>query len=157
LNNNLDSCQVPKSVEQLISICEGDYNLLSEEQQSFEPGWINQTIQTYSSSIRQAFMYQSSDTLDTYVYAGDYATYSGDGYMYEFRGSLSDLRSNLSQLHQLEWIDGQTRAVIIQISLYNPNVQMFTSVTSLVEFLSTGSIFPTSHFEPLNLQGQSFI
>jgi len=157
LNNNSDSCQVPKSVEELIPKCETDYSLLSEEQQSFEPGWINQTTQTYSSSILQAFLYQSSDKLDTYIYVGDYATYNGDGYLYEFRGSLSNLRSNLSQLHQLEWIDEETRAVIIQISLYNPNVQMFTSVTFLVEFLSTGGVFPTSHFDPINFQGQSFI
>jgi polycystin 1L2 len=158
LNNNSDSCQVPKSIDQLISKCESDYSLLSEEQESFEPGWmINQTTVTYSSSIRQAFIYQSSNKLDTYTYVGDYGTYNGDGYMYEFRGSLSDLHSNLSQLHQLEWIDEQTRAVIIQMSLYNPNVEMFTSVTFLIEFLSTGGVYPTSLFEPLHFQGQSFI
>ena len=148
---------MPRSVVQLISECEVGYNLLSEEQQSFEPGWINQTTQTYGSSIRQAFIYQSSGQLDTYTYMGDHATYGGGGYMYEFRGSLSDLSSNLSQLHQLEWIDEQTRAVIIQISLYNPNVQMFTSVTLLAEFLSTSGVFPSSRFEPIHLQGQSFI
>ncbi len=155
MNNNSDSCQVPKSINQLISKCEADYSLLSEEQQSFEPGWINETTQTYSSSIHQAFIYQSSNKLDTYIYVGDYGTYNGDGYVYEFRGSLSNLRSNLSQLHQLEWIDKQTRAVIIQMSLYNPNVEMFTSATFLVEFLSSGGVYPTSRFEPLNFRGQS--
>ncbi len=43
------------------------------------------------------------------------------------------------------------------MNLYNPNVEMFTSVTFLAEFLSTGGVFPTSHFEPINFQGQSFI
>jgi hypothetical protein len=127
--------------------------LLSEEQQSYEPGWINQTTQTYRSSIRQAFVYQSSDKLDTYTYVGDLATYGGGGYIYELRGSLSDLSSNLSELHQLGWIDEQTRAVIIQLSLYNPNAQMFTSVTLLAEFLSTGSVLPSSRFEPMYFQG----
>jgi hypothetical protein len=127
--------------------------LLSEEQQSYEPGWINQTTQTYRSSIRQAFVYQSSDKLDTYTYVGDLATYGGGGYIYELRGSLSDLSSNLSELHQLRWIDEQTRAVIIQLSLYNPNAQMFTSVTLLAEFLSTGSVLPSSRFEPMYFQG----
>jgi hypothetical protein len=148
-----DSCRVSDSIRQQIVKCHADYSLFNEEQRSFEPGWTNQTTTVYSSAIREAFEYQSGDQLGTYAYVGDYATYSSNGYVYEFRGSLSDLRSNLSQLHELQWIDDQTRAVIIQMSLYNPNVQMFTSVTCLVELLSTGGVFPQALFEPLNLQG----
>lgn len=140
----------------MISKCQADYSLLSEEQGSFQPSWVNETTQIYSSSIRQAFIYQPSDQLDTYMYMGDHATYSSGGYVYDFRGRLADLRSNLSQLHQLGWIDKQTRAVIIQLSLYNPNVQMFTSVTLLVELISSGGVFPTARFEPLNFQGPLF-
>ena len=54
------------------------------------------------------------------------------------------------------WIDDRTRAVMIQISLYNPNIQMFSSVTLLVEFLSTGSLIPTARFEPMDLQSEFF-
>jgi hypothetical protein len=68
--------------------------------------------------------------LDTYTYR----SYGDGGYVYEFRGLLSDLRSNLSGLHELGWIDIQTRALIIQLSLYNPSVKLFTSVTFLAEF-----------------------
>jgi hypothetical protein len=63
--------------------------------------------------------------LNTYVYIGDHGSYSGNGYVYEFRGRLIDIENNLSQLHQLKWIDNYTRAVLIQLSLYNPNVQLF--------------------------------
>src|ERR1700722_4139365 len=116
-------------MKNLISNCENDYELSSEERSSFYPGWVNETKQNYSSSISQAFVYQTSEQLDTYPYEGEYGTYNSGGYVYDFRGRLSDLQSNLSQLYQLEWIDEQTRAVIIQMSLYNPNVQMFTCVT----------------------------
>jgi len=151
-----DSCHVQRSVQYLFSTCNGDYSMSNEETESFEPGWVNQTTNIYSSSIRQAFIHQSGTELDTYTYVGDHATYSSSGYVYEFRGRLSDLHSNVSQLHQLEWIDDQTRAVIIQTSLYNPNVQLFTSVTFLVEFLSTGGVFPQSRFEPLSFQSKFF-
>jgi Polycystin cation channel len=40
--------------------------------------------------------------------------------------------------------------VIIQLSLYNPNVGLFTSVTFLIEFLSIGGIYPTVRFEPFD-------
>jgi polycystin 1L2 len=148
------SCQVHNEVT---SECEYDYNLFNEEKQSYQPGWGNETEVTYSSSISEAFEYQSSEDLDTYVLVGDHGTYGGDGYVYEFLGRLSDLQSNLSQLHQLGWIDTQTRAVIIQLNLYNPNVQLFTSVTFLSEFLSTGGVDPSSRFEPMNFNGNLHI
>jgi polycystin 1L2 len=145
------SCYVHNKI---ISECEYDYNLSNEEKQSYQPGWVNETVVNYSSSISEAFEYQSSQDFDTYVLVGDHGTYGGHGYVYEFLGRLSSLQSNLSQLHQLGWIDNQTRAVIIQLNLYNPNVQLFTSVTFLAEFLSTGGVYPTARFEPMNSYGK---
>jgi hypothetical protein len=152
-----NSCQIPKSIEYLFNHCYGDYTFSNEEKQSFQPGWItNQTNQIYNSAISQAFIYQRGDELDTYIYVGNHATYNSGGYVYEFRGSLIDLQTNLSELHQLGWIDNQTRAVIIQISLYNPNSQLFTSVNLLVEFLSTGGSQSESLFQPISFQCNLF-
>jgi hypothetical protein len=136
----------------------GDYNRFNEEQRSFSPRWIDDRQQLNTSndtrSIRRAFQYRSSAELDTYWYVGDHAEYAGGRYVYDFRGPLSQLQGNLSEMHRLGWIDEQTRAMIIQISLYNPNIQMFTSVTLLVEFLSTGSLIATSRFEPMDLHSE---
>ena len=165
LGIDLESC--PKQ-QQLINgdsnktgECRGDYSRSNEEQGSFSPGWIDDQYQPITSAdrlqIRRAFQYRSSAELDTYQYTSDIVTYRDGGYVYDFRGPLSQLRGNLSELHRLGWIDDQTRAVMIQISLYNPNIQMFTSVTLLVEFLSTGSLIATSRFEPMDLQSELFV
>ncbi len=138
---------------QIVSIsCEDDYSFSNEEKTSFDPGWNNQTTQLYSSSIQQAFKYQNGDELDSYITKGKHGTYGTGGYVYEFRGRLSELRNNLSELHQLEWINNQTRAVIIQFNLYNPNVQLFTSIKLLIEFLSSSGLSTESHFEPFSFQ-----
>lgn len=139
----------------LSSRCWYDYDLPNEEKQSYSPGWNNETSHSYKSAIRRAFQYQSSNQLDTYMYTSDHSYYSGAGYIYEFRGRLSDLQSNISQLHQLSWIDKQTRAVIIQLTLYNPNVQLFTSVIFLAEFLSSTNIDVSARFEPITFQGNA--
>ena len=133
----------------IISECVGDYSLFNEENESYQPGWTNDTTLNgqYSSSILKAFQYQLSKNIDTYIYVGEHGTYSGNGYVYDFRGSLSNLQSNISSLHELEWIDENTRAIIIQLTLYNPNVQLFTSVTLLAEFFTTGGVFPSSDFQ----------
>jgi hypothetical protein len=139
--------------QQIVSIsCTNDYSSSNEEQTSFDPGWNNQTTQIYSSSIQQAFKYQNGDELDSYITIGKHGTYGTGGYVYEFRGRLSELRNNLSELHQLEWINNQTRAVIIQFNLYNPNVQLFTSITLLIEFLSSSGLSTESYFEPFSFQ-----
>jgi hypothetical protein len=111
---------------------------------------MNETTQIFTTSIDQAFIYQTSEELDTYNYVGNHGSYSGDGYVYEFRGRLDDLQSNLSKLHQLGWIDNRTQALIIQLNLYNPNSKLFTSITLLAEFLLTGGIETESRFEPFN-------
>lgn len=141
----------------VISSCEAGYSMFNEENQLFSPGWtyvLNSTTETignYSDSIRRAFMYNSSEHLDTYSYIGEHATYGAGGYVYEFRGKTSEIMANLSLLRELSWLDMQTRGVIIQMSLYNPNVNLFIFVTILAEFLPTGGIYPTARVEPMTL------
>jgi polycystin 1L2 len=67
------------------------------------------------------------------------------------RGRLSYIQGNLSILNEMQWIDRQTRAVFIEFSVYNPNIDLIMVSTILVEFLESGSILTTSTFDPLNL------
>jgi hypothetical protein len=138
----------------MIPLCYEEYSASDEENRSFYPGWsTNQTTQNYSSSINQAFVYRTGDQLDTYIYVGEHATYGSGGYVYEFRDSISNIRNDLSQLHELGWIDKQTRAIIIQMNLYNPSIPIFTSCTILIEILSSSGVFPSAQFEPLDFYG----
>lgn len=137
--------------------CRLSYSLGNEERRSYAPRWANTTSTNYSSIIRRAFQYQSGNQLDTYVYVGNHGSYLGGGYVYEFRGRLPELRYNISQLRQLGWIDSQTRAVIIQLTLYNPNVQLFTSVLLLAEFLSSTNVDLTARFEPISFHGNCIV
>lgn len=152
-----DSCKLQSAFINLISSCEADYSIFNEEQQSYNPGWssvYNSTVGRWnncSTSIQNAFMYNASSQLDTYSYTGDHATYGGGGYVYEFRGTMNEMLGNVSLLQNLSWIDIQTRAVIIQMSLYNPNINLFIFVTILAEFLPSGGVYPSARIEPLSL------
>ena len=150
-----ESCRVGKSLRSTFVLCQDDYSFLNEEKRSFVPGWGNLTSQSSNVSIDRAFQYQTSDQLDSDLIVGNHHTYSAGGYVYDFRGRLSDLQSNLSQLHQLSWIDDQTRAVLVQLTLYNPNVQLFTSVNLLAEFLATGGVVTQSSFRPISFQSNA--
>ena len=140
----------------LVSECRDDFKWSNEEKRSFGIGWnlSNGTGLNISTRLRTAFQYQSADRLDSYTFSAPEHSYSGGGYVYECRGPLAEIQSNLSALQELSWIDGQTSAVFLQISLYNPNVQLFISVNLVVEFLSTGGAFPYARFEPISFLGQ---
>ena len=130
------SCQIKSSVNNLFSACYDEFSFLNEEKRSFEPEWVNQTMQISNQSIARAFQYQSTDRLQ--------------GYVYEFRGRLEYLKSNLTELRRLNWIDSQTRIMIIQLNLYNPNSQLFTAIVLRANFLPTGGIKTQSQFQPIS-------
>lgn len=142
------------------SQCNKDYSISGEDRSFYLPGWIRETNETYSywntsSNLIRTFEYRSSDDLDGYMYIGNHATYAGGGYIYQMRGSINQIRANLSLLQQMHWINHQTRAIFIQLTLYNPNAQLFTAVTLLAECLSTGGVFTSARFEPIQIYGMS--
>ena len=149
---SIDSfCKVPSIIRQLIDSCEDDYSLLNEDQQSYTPGWLTLTNHTNSSTIANAFIYRTSRELDSYVYVGDHETYGSGGYVYEFRGDRENFLEDMIILRQLSWIDDRSRAVMIQLNLYNPNIDIYTSVTLLAEMTNIGEVFPRASIEPMQM------
>lgn len=147
-----DACRIENIVRQYFNHCDADYTFSNQEKRSFTLKWINQTTQISNSSIDQAFAYQSDKVLDSYINIGRYNTYDSGGYVYQFRGRLSSLYGNISELHQLQWINSRTRAVIIELTLYNPNSELFSAITFLTEFLPTGGVQTNARIEPVSFQ-----
>ena len=117
---------------------------------------MSSTNLSFSRPITNAFVHRSSNELDSSTYTANHAAYSGSGYLYEFRGRLNDIRENLTLLRRLSWIDQQTRAILIQFSLYNPNTAQFTAVTLSAEFLANGGVFGHGRFEPFAYYSKLF-
>jgi len=102
-----------------------------------------------------SFQFKDEDKLQGSPIQGQYNTYDGSGYVYEMRGKLSFIQGNLSLLQQMNWVDRQTRAVFVEFSVYNPNINLIMVSTILVEFLPSGTLFTSARFDPLNLFGES--
>ena len=47
----------------------------------------------------------------------------------------------IETLESNEWINAQTRAIILEVGTYNPIVNLFCVMTLLVEFLPTNGVF----------------
>ena len=83
-------------------------------------------------------------------------TYMGGGYIFKIKMCDNDtgkdaLVNNLKLLESMDWIDRQTRAVFVEFTLYNPNLNLFSYCLILFEILPTGNLITSSEFKPLNL------
>jgi hypothetical protein len=57
----------------------------------------------------------------------------------------------LTLLQKNNWIDRQTRAVVVEFSVYNPNINLIAVAEILIEILPTGTIVRSSRFDPIFL------
>lgn len=101
--------------------------------------------------IYSSFKYRSAFDLNGFLYSGKYASYMGGGYVYEMRGTYNEIVGNISLLQELGWIDRQTRAIFVEFTSYNPNIDLFSYCTILFELLPTGNIVKSYEFLPMNL------
>ena len=58
--------------------------------------------------------------------------------MVELKGSRARLISEMWRLQQQLWIDEKTRAVFVEFSLYNAQVNLFVACTIVAEFSPDG-------------------
>ena len=139
-----------------VGFCVEDYNVFREDQNNYAFSW-KQYNSSYKPVYRwervySAFQYRSANELNGYPVVGKYNIYGvGGGYVYEMRGQKSYLQGNLTLLQINNWIDRQTRAVIIEFSVFNPNINLIGVAEITVEFLPTGTIVKSSRFDPIIL------
>ncbi|XP_048736495.2 polycystin-2-like [Ostrea edulis] len=71
---------------------------------------------------------------------GQHGTYDGGGYLLKFTKNRYQAHAMLSEIEDLRWIDRGSRAVFIEFTLYNPNLNIFIYSRYLAEFLETGGV-----------------
>lgn len=84
------------------------------------------------------FTYSTSESLGGYPYWGIFSTYGGGGYVAELGQSMTDARSVVQSLMDNNWVDNNTRAIFIEVNLYNPNNNLWGVCLYVLEFLQTG-------------------
>jgi polycystin 1L2 len=152
----LDSCAIISKMENKTSFCVDDYSVWNEEKLNYGLGWsANQSYSTNDDlqTLYSSFQYTDSsiNSLQSYPYLGLYNNYMGGGYVLPLKEDLVNLSKNLDLLKNFSWLDRQTRALFIEFSLYNPNVNLFAYSTILFEILPTGNIIKSYKFYPLSL------
>ncbi|CAF0988120.1 unnamed protein product, partial [Brachionus calyciflorus] len=123
--------------------CFSEYSLLNHDKERFGSN--------LTGKFNESFIHKSSNLLNSYPYIGLFTYYYGGGYVYDQFLKMNQTKQDLLNLQKLCWIDEQTRAIFIEFSLYNVNLNLFSYCTILFEILPTGNILRSSKFEPVIL------
>ncbi|GAA6232563.1 polycystic kidney disease 2-like 1 protein [Lates japonicus] len=137
IKNN--SCKVHNDFQDEITGCYDVYNEKKEDDFSF--GLINGS----------AWTYHTEKEIKGSSHWGLLTTYSGAGYYQDLSRTKEESALVLMELVDNLWLDRGTRAVFIDFSTYNANINMFCVIRLVVEFPATGGAIPSYQIRTVKL------
>ncbi|XP_074659507.1 polycystin-1-like protein 1 [Tubulanus polymorphus] len=87
-----------------------------------------------------AWTFQGRHLLRRQTIDGHFGRYDNSGYDVILNASRVETVEQLRYLHDNDWIDRQTRAVVVEFTIYNPSQNLFTSISLTAEMPPTGGI-----------------
>ncbi|XP_026071624.1 polycystic kidney disease protein 1-like 2 [Carassius auratus] len=134
-----DSCKTAKTMQYSVPECHAPYSWEAEDMGSYSPGW-NQTKNVNGSKIvPTAWRYQTQAKLRANPVWGGLALYKGGGFVVELGPDQKNASSLLQYLFDNIWLDVYTRAVFVEFTVYNANVNLFCIVTLIFETTGVGA------------------
>ncbi|XP_046991289.1 polycystin-2-like [Schistocerca americana] len=134
-----DSCEVPAIFTRTFSTCYDAYSSAAEEKEPFGPR--NTT----------AWRYTSSEELDGISYMGTISNYHGGGYYQDLSIVPNETVNIVASLKKNLWINRSTRAVFLDFTVYNANINLFCVIKLLFEFPPTGGVLSSHDFTTMKL------
>ncbi|KAI8506487.1 hypothetical protein Bbelb_159140 [Branchiostoma belcheri] len=95
--------------------------------------------------------YTFATVTDAFPYFGEHGTYLAGGYVTSLGRTEQTGLARSAYLQRQDWLDDKTRAVFIELTLYNPHVNLFSVVSMAVEFTNLGAAYKGSEVVTLRL------
>ena len=130
--------------------CGGSYAEAKESQGNYERGWKNISVGGEYGSYdvektrENPWTYKSQKDLKGLPFAAKLHTYPGGGYARSLGKALLEASSTVRYLKQNLWIDTLTRAVLLELTVFNNNEKFFCIITLVAENTGTGEVVPFS-------------
>ncbi|CAJ0940606.1 unnamed protein product [Ranitomeya imitator] len=145
-----DSCPVASALQTIIADCRAPYNLDAEAMEQYGERWNSSTF-TNASDSNSAWIYRSQAKLRSHPTWGRVATYRGGGYVVDLGGDRAAAAQTLQYLFDNVWLDTYTRAVFVEFTIYNANVNLFCLVRLMFETNALGSFLTRANLQSIRL------
>ncbi|XP_010130648.1 PREDICTED: polycystic kidney disease protein 1-like 2, partial [Buceros rhinoceros silvestris] len=127
-----DTCPISPKLQHVIQECHAPYTLHSEDTSDYGEHW-NTSGFDNSSDLSSAWQYQSQSKLRGQPSWGKLAIYRGGGYVIHLGTDPKNASRILQYLFKNVWLDTFTRAVFVEFTVYNANVNLFCIVSLMFE------------------------
>ncbi|KAJ3665483.1 hypothetical protein Zmor_000976 [Zophobas morio] len=134
-----DSCIVHEYFRRLFLTCYDLYREADEDQETFGPG------------EGTAWVYSTDAETESIPYPGKISTYEGGGFYQDLTTTRNASSILIAELKEELWITRGTRAVFVDFSIYNANLNLFCICKLVMEFPPTGGIIPSHSFQAVHL------
>ncbi|XP_069594519.1 polycystin-1-like protein 2 [Ranitomeya imitator] len=145
-----DSCPVASALQTIIADCRAPYTLDAEAMEQYGERWNSSTF-TNASDSNSAWIYRSQAKLRSHPTWGRVATYRGGGYVVDLGGDRAAAAQTLQYLFDNVWLDTYTRAVFVEFTIYNANVNLFCLVRLMFETNALGSFLTRANLQSIRL------
>ena len=124
-------------MRETVSGCNDYYSMFKEDEDAYAEGWerTNKTLNMTTSP----WYYRSVTELGGIPVLGVTTAYSGGGYAYDL-GVANVTDGNVASLKDNSWIDSRTRAIFVEIAIYNAQLNLFGVATFLTEWIPTNGV-----------------
>uniref|UniRef100_A0A8D0GJT6 Uncharacterized protein n=1 Tax=Sphenodon punctatus TaxID=8508 RepID=A0A8D0GJT6_SPHPU len=103
------------------------------------------------------WVHHNETTLSTYPVWGQFALYQGGGYLARLGTDAREASRVLQHLEQSGWLDRRTRALFVEFTVYNANVDLFCAVTLVLETNPIGVFLAWANLQSIQLYLRSSI
>jgi hypothetical protein len=101
--------------------------------------------------VRISWNYKTSGDLKGSSTSGLISRYGGGGYVQDFTTNYPSAKEQLDELKSKLWLNRGTRAVLLDFTVYNANINLFCQIKLMVEFPASGGAVPSKSFSTVKL------
>uniref|UniRef100_A0A8C5IHC7 Polycystic kidney disease protein 1-like 2 n=1 Tax=Junco hyemalis TaxID=40217 RepID=A0A8C5IHC7_JUNHY len=145
-----DTCPVSPRLQHVLEECHAPYSLQTEDTSLYGEHW-NTSAPDNSSDFSSAWHYQSQSKLRGHPSWGKFAAYSGGGYVIHLGTDPKNASRILQYLFNNVWLDTFTRAVFVEFTVYNANVNLFCIISLMFESNALGAFFTRAELQSVRL------
>ncbi|KAK4813933.1 hypothetical protein QYF61_003003 [Mycteria americana] len=145
-----DTCPISPKLQHVIQECHAPYSLRTEDTSDYGEHW-NTSVFGNSSDLSSAWQYQSQSKLRGYPIWGRLAIYRGGGYVIHLGTDPKNASRILQYLFNNVWLDTFTRAVFVEFTVYNANVNLFCIISLMFETNALGAFFTSAELQSVRL------